>query len=91
MYTCAGDPLDLTSLQTELFRMLLDNRGRVVSKQELARAIWPENSNIEQDGALKVHIHELRRKFVEKGLLAIETAGRRGYRLLGKVNQDIEN
>ena len=91
MYTCAGDPLDLTSLQTELFRMLLDNRGRVVSKQELARAIWPENSNIEQDGALKVHIHEQRRKFVEKGLLAIETAGRRGYRLLGKVNQDIEN
>lgn len=53
-----GVPVKLTALEFKLLTHLLQNRGRVVSKQELFEKVW--NDRFTGDGTLNVHIRRLR-------------------------------
>lgn len=66
---------------------LLRNAGRLVTKEELLDAVWPETAV--GDAVLKVSIQQVRAALGDdpKSPQFIETAHRRGYRFVGKVGE----
>lgn len=75
-----GQPVDLTAFEFRLLEFLVRERGRVVSKQELADYLYPHDEDRDSN-VLEVLIGRLRRKLDPAGTLApIETLRGRGYR-----------
>src|SRR5688572_29743744 len=80
-----GRVVPLTPKAYDVLRYLVEHAGRLVTKQELLDACWPEV--FVGDAALKVCIREIRKALddeVQKPLY-IETAHRRGYRFISTV------
>lgn len=62
-----------------IFQMLLNNRNRIVSRDELMTDLW-DNNEFVNDNALTVNISRLRGKLTEIGYKdAIETRKKQGY------------
>ena len=59
--TKAGEPLDLTVKEFELLRMLLENAGRLVRREQLIRQVW-NTDWLGSTKTLDVHVSGLRRK-----------------------------
>lgn len=59
-----GAPISLNSKTLDLLLVLAENRGRVMSKNELLETVW-ENQFVEENN-LSVHISALRKIFGEK-------------------------
>ena len=68
-----------------LLQYLVTHAGRLVTKEELLEACWPETAVSE--GILKVHMAQLRQTLGETGRTArcIATVHRRGYRFVAPV------
>ena len=66
-----------------VLRYLVENCGRLVSKEELFRAVWPNVAVT--DDTLVQSIGELRRAIRDHGAKIIKTIPRRGYRFEGEV------
>src|SRR5262245_55501528 len=73
----------LTPKAFAVLRRLVEDRGQLVSKEELLRAGWPKTHV--SDGVLKVIIVEIRRALGDDPAAPsfIETVPRRGYRFIG--------
>lgn len=79
------DMIDLTKIEFDLLRVLMQQPGIVISRQDVARAIW--NLSATQIGkALDVHISSLRRKLGDdpKNPRYIETIRGVGFRFSGE-------
>lgn len=53
-----GNPVKLTALDYRLLTYLIENRGKVISKQELFEKVWADRFT--GDGTLNVHIRKIR-------------------------------
>jgi len=64
---------------------LLDNQGRIVSRESLRAALWPRNTFVEFERGLNAAVAKLRRTLAEsaENPRFIETHAGRGYRFLG--------
>jgi two-component system, OmpR family, copper resistance phosphate regulon response regulator CusR len=63
MVTRAGQPIELTAKQYEILEYLFLHKGRVVSREMLARDVWKESARqTPLDNVIDVHITHLRRK-----------------------------
>lgn len=64
---------------------LVEHAGQLVSKEQLLNAVWPQT--FVTDAVLKVCIREIRQALDDdaKNPRFIETAHRRGYRFIGKI------
>lgn len=72
----------LTKNEQIIFQLLLDNLGKIVTRDELMTALWDNNEFI-NDNALTVNISRLRGKLADIGLPdAIETRKKQGYILI---------
>ena len=72
--------LDLTTFEYRVLEMLVRERARVVSKQELSDYLYPRDEDRDSN-VLEVLVGRLRRKLDPDGQLApIETLRGRGYR-----------
>lgn len=59
----AGEPIQLTAREFDLLAYLLRHKGRVVSREMIARDVWQEpNRAIPLDNVIDVHIARLRKK-----------------------------
>ncbi len=79
-----GTPVKLTSLEFRLLAYLMQNAGRIISKQELFEKVWEDKFT--GDGTLNVHIRKIR-EAIEKepgNPQYILTAWGDGYRFVGK-------
>ncbi len=74
-----GQPLALTHKEFELLCLLLERRGRVVSRETLLGKVWGLG-NEPENRTLDVHIRTLRNKLGELGN-CIETVRGVGYRI----------
>jgi two-component system response regulator QseB len=72
-----GQSVDLSRREQALLQALLQNRGRVLSSEQLKDSVYGLNDELESN-ALNVHIHHLRRKL---GNGIVETVRGLGYRL----------
>lgn len=77
-----GCELDLTKNEMIIFMYLLNNRNKIVTRDDLMTDLWNNNEYI-NDNALTVNISRLRAKLESFGLKnVIETRKGQGYRLL---------
>jgi len=78
-----GQALHLRPKSFALLRYLVAQPGRVISKDELVQAVWPETAV--SDGVLTVSITEIRRALGDEAQAPqyLETVPRRGYRWRG--------
>jgi len=77
-------------IQDQPFRVLtvlLDARGRILSKEELRAQVWASDIHVEIDGALSVAVAKLREALGDNATNPrfIETVPRRGYRFIAVV------
>src|ERR1700693_2440867 len=81
----AGRPLSITPKALNLLMVLVENRGRLVEKEELMRNVWPET--FVEDNNLAFNVSVLRKLFGETGASPhyIETVPKRGYRFIAEV------
>jgi DNA-binding response OmpR family regulator len=80
-----GEKTQLSAIQTDLMRLLVERFGAVVNRDALARAAWPDTDPSANN--LDVAIGRLRRQLEPVGL-RIRTVRSRGYLLsdAGSVN-----
>ena len=79
-----GKGIKLTTLEFKLFSYLIENKGKVISKQELFEKVW--ENKFTGDGTLNVHIRRLR-EAIEKNPNEpryILTVWGDGYRFTGE-------
>ena len=81
-------------LQDQPFRVLLallQRPGQVVTREELRRLIWPEESIGDFDHAINLAIGKLRSSLGDSAEVPhlIETLPRRGYRFVGTMAPDV--
>lgn len=74
-----GEILHLTNGERKILFKLFENKGDVVKRDDLYKAIWGENATYESR-ILDMHVKELRKKLGDDGDL-IETVYGLGYRL----------
>ena len=78
--TVADEPLQLTTIEFDILDLLARAAGRVVSRDEMSRALHQRESAA-CDRSLDVHISHLRRKLVQAGGPGIQTVRSVGYLL----------
>lgn len=83
-----GRIIPLTGKAFDTLRVLLERHGKLVPKQELMSAVWPETQV--EDNNLDRNICALRKALGERssGKSFIETVPRVGYRFVAPVNTD---
>jgi DNA-binding winged helix-turn-helix (wHTH) protein len=83
--TRKGEPMHLQPKVIELLVYLAENRDRVVPKQELLDALWPNTAVSES--ALTSAVRDARAALGDQASpkRSIKTAARRGYRFIAKV------
>lgn len=83
-----GDIVDLTYHEIELLHLLMENAGRILSYETLARSIWGNAERV-TTRHLNVLVHRLRTKLSGSNPYWIETVRGRGYGLLKA--REVEN
>src|SRR5215469_7477656 len=82
-----GRPLPLTPKAYEVLLVLVENRGRIVEKEDLMRRVWPDT--FVEDSNLGFNISVLRKLLGEGNgngsSRYIETVPKRGYRFVAEV------
>ena len=82
-----GMKIRLQDQPFQILIILLDNPGRIVSRDELREKIWPSNTFVDFDHGINNAIKRLRRALGDTAETPryIETLPRRGYRFLASV------
>jgi len=82
-----GSPVPLAPKAFELLVFLVQNQGRLVTKDQIMQAVWP--GSFVEDANLTVSISVLRRALGEKDgdLRYIETVPKKGYRFTASVKE----
>jgi DNA-binding response OmpR family regulator len=65
--TCQGGKLELTKNEYKILQLLMENKGRTVSRDAMMTRLW-ENDSFVDENALTVSITRLRRKLESAGL-----------------------
>ncbi|MFP8980582.1 response regulator [Pseudomonas aeruginosa] len=81
-----GRPVELSRREQALLQALLNNRGRILSGEQLKDSVYGFGDEVESN-ALNVHIHHLRRKL---GNAIVQTVRGLGYRL-GPARGDVDD
>lgn len=76
--TLAGDEVSLTPREFDILAVLIDEPGRVVSREEIFSRVWDEHW-LAPSKVLDVHVAALRRKLGDPAL--VETVYGRGFRM----------
>jgi len=85
-----GGPIALSPKVYETLIVLVGSNGRVLTKNELMRAIWPDT--VVEEANLAHNISELRKALGDSPEKSqyIQTLPRRGYRFIAEVRQSEE-
>ena len=79
-----GAPLALSSKSFQVLSYLVANPGRVVTKEELLKAVWPES--FVEESNLPGYISGLRKVLTDRSAL-IATVPGQGYRFAASVDE----
>ena len=79
VFVKGGQRLELTRNEFRILQTLLENRGRIVSRDELMERLWSTDSFVDEN-TLSVNVNRLRKKLEAAGLPdAIRTRKGEGY------------
>ena len=57
-----GQPIELSKTEQRLLRILVENRGRILSRDALLERVWPGGAEYVEENALSVTVKRLRDK-----------------------------
>lgn len=85
-----GSPVSLTPKAFDILLVLVQNGGRLTTKEELMRRVWPDS--FVEEANLTVNISILRKLLGEsdEGQTYIETVPKKGYRFVASVREITE-
>lgn len=85
-----GRTVPLKPKAFDLLMVLVESRGRVVSKDDLMQRVWPDT--VVDESSLTQNIYELRKALAADGMGVqyIETVPKRGYRFNGGTAEESE-
>jgi eukaryotic-like serine/threonine-protein kinase len=71
----------------QILRMLVERKGELVSREEIRKKLWPNDTIVEFDHSINAAIRNLRRVLDDSANEPnyVETLARRGYRLMVPV------
>jgi len=81
----AGEEVKLRPKVYEALRYLVENPGRLIGKQELIQAVWPD-SFVTDDSLVQCTV-ELRRALDDRDQRVLKTVPRRGYLFAAKITR----
>jgi eukaryotic-like serine/threonine-protein kinase len=84
---CDGRPVSLSPKSFEILVALIQNQGRLLTKDDLMQQVWPDS--FVEEANLTVNISALRKVLGETpgGQQYIETVPKRGYRFVAPVTE----
>lgn len=74
-----GEEIKLTAREYGILKVLIENKGRIIGREQLLDMVWGYNSDTDER-VLDTHIRNLRKALGSNGKL-IKTVIRRGYRI----------
>jgi eukaryotic-like serine/threonine-protein kinase len=79
-----GSVVLLREQSLQVLRMLIESGGEIVTREEIKRALWPNDTVVDFDHSINTNIKLLRRALGDSAdkPCYIQTLARRGYRLL---------
>jgi DNA-binding winged helix-turn-helix (wHTH) protein len=82
-----GEVVVLREQQFQVLRMLIECAGGIVTREEIKKKLWPNDTVVEFDHSINAAIKDLRRTLGDSADAPhyIETVARRGYRLMVPV------
>ncbi len=85
----SGARIKLQDLPLRLLVLLVERPGEVVTREEVRRRLWPQDTFVEFDNSLGVAVRKLREALHDDADAPryVETVPRRGYRFLASVTQ----
>jgi serine/threonine protein kinase/tetratricopeptide (TPR) repeat protein len=85
--TDPGSPTLLREQPFQVLRMLVERPGKIVTREEIKKQLWPNDTIVDFDHSINVAIGVLRKALGDSADNAayIETLARRGYRLRAAV------
>jgi adenylate cyclase len=83
LLTAAGEELSLRRQSFELLRLLVENAGRLLDRDTINRAIWPDVAVT--DDSITQCIRDIRRTIGDDAQSILKTVPRRGYVLAAEV------
>ena len=86
----AGSRLRLQEGPLRVLQALLDRPGEIVTREELQRRLWPDDTFVDFDNGLNSAVNRLRAALGDRAEKPrfVETVGRRGYRFIAPLSQD---
>lgn len=82
----AGEEVILTELEFQILELLMRSAGRVVSRDEIAAALY-QRETTPYERSLDVHVSHLRKKIEREGKSLIQTVRGAGYRMTSAGGQ----
>ena len=82
-----GRRIRLQEQPFQILRMVLESPGEVVSREEIRKRLWPDETIVEFDHGINAAIRRLRDALRDSAdnPRYIKTLARRGYRFIGQV------
>ena len=83
----AAERVILREQPFQVLRMLIEREGKIVTRNDIKKRLWPNDTIVDFDHSINVAIGVLRRALGDSAAEPryIETLARRGYRLLASV------
>lgn len=87
LLTTGGNPVPLTPKAFEILLVLVQNGGRLTTKEELMKKVWPDS--FVEEANLTVNISALRKALGDAadGRQCIATVPKRGYRFVAPIKE----
>lgn len=85
-----GNPIKLQPQPFEILVMLIESAGRVVSRDEIRKRIWAEDTFVDFERSINFSINQIRAALKDdsENPHFIETAPKRGYRFIATLESD---
>ena len=82
-----GRRLKLQTQPFQILAILLERPGEIVTREELCRRLWPEDTFVDFDHSLNTAVRRLREALADspENPIFVETLQRRGYRFIAPV------
>ena len=83
-----GRKLKLQEQPFQVLVALLERSGEVVTREDLRRRLWPDDTFVDFDNGLNIAVRKLRTALSDEAEKPryVETLPRRGYRFIGSVH-----
>ena len=86
----SGKPVALEGLPLQLLMFLIDNRGQLVTREQISSQLWSKDVFVDVDQGINTAIRKIRRALADDAEQPqyLQTVVGRGYRFVGPIAEE---